>query len=336
MRCATLAHYAASKARTDNGFSEIGRYCGFCLKSFPAVASPELIQRLFAGYSAETTPKSALSIADFRDHLPGGTEVAVTFLPGSDFCDTVACAARLERDDMRPIPHFAARSFGSKAQLEDAIARVVGEANVDSVLCIAGGIREPAGPFTDSMQMLRTGLFEKYGIKRICVAGHPEGCPDIASTALEDSLLWKNAYRQQTGTELLLMTQFVFDVAPIIAWDQTLRELGNQLPVIIGIPGLATLRTLIKHAKACGIGSSLRVLTRQAPNIGRLLSVNEPNKLVADLANYQATDPQCRIAGVHLYPFGGLKKTARWANAIVAGQIERDDTNGFSVSYEFA
>lgn len=296
--------------------------------------SPTHIQRILTGYSAETTPKSAHSITRFQDHLPAGTEVAVTFLPGSDFLDTVHCARRLQRENFRPIPHFAARSFASKLDFEDAILRVVGEANVDTVLCIAGGIPRCDGPFADSMQMLRTGLFEKHGIKRIGVAGHPEGSPDISDSALQDALLWKNAYRQQSGTDLFLLTQFVFDAGPVIAWDQTLRELGNQLPVIIGVPGLATIRTLIKHAKACGVGSSMRVLTRQAPNLSRLLSVSEPNKLIADLAHFQATEPQSRIAGIHLYPLGGLEKTARWANAIAAGQIEPHATNGFSVCHE--
>lgn len=259
--------------------------------------------------------------------------MAVTYLPGSDFSETVACAARLQREGFRPLPHFAARSFASTLQFEDAVKRVVGEAGVTSVLCIAGGANNNAGPFADSMQMLRTGLFEKHGISRIGVAGHPEGSPDITQSALEDAILWKNAYHQQTGTELFLLTQFVFDAQPVIAWDQTLRELGNQLPVHIGIPGLATFRTLLKHAKACGVGASMRVLTRQAPNLKRLLSVSEPNKLVADLARYQATDPQCRIAGTHLYPFGGLAQTARWANAIVNGQIEPNEADGFSISY---
>ena len=292
------------------------------------------IKQLVSGYSAETTPKSAHLVARFQDHLPAGTEVAVTFLPGSSFSDTVSCAARLHREGFKPIPHFAARSFTSKAHLEDAIIRVTGEAGVDTVLCIAGGMPTGDGPFADSMQMLRAGLFEKHGVKRIGVAGHPEGSPDISISALEDALLWKNAYRQQSGTELFLMTQFVFSAEPLIAWDQTLRELGNQLPIIVGVPGLATLRTLIKYAKACGIGPSLRGLTSQASNISRLLFVNEPNQLIADLARYQVAEPQSRFAGIHLYPLGGLEKTAQWANAIVAGQIALSATGGFSVSHE--
>ncbi len=298
--------------------------------------TPEHIQQFLSGYSVETTPRSAQKIVNFRDHLTPGTQVTVTFLPGSDFADTVACAARLQREGFVPIPHFAARSFASKARFEDAIKRIVGEAGVQSVLCIAGGADEPAGPFADSMQLLRTGLFEKHGVNRIGVAGHPEGSPDISASALEDAILWKNAYHQQSGTELFLLTQFLFDAQPVIAWEQTLRELGNQLPVYVGIPGLATLRTLIKHAKACGIGPSLRVLTRQAPNLSRLLSTNEPNKLVADLAHYRRADPQCRIAGTHLYPLGGLEQTALWASAIVNGQFELNDTDGFSISHAMA
>jgi hypothetical protein len=46
-------------------------------------------------FTVETTPGSAAKIPDFREHLRPGTKVAVTFLPGSDFADTIAVCRRL-------------------------------------------------------------------------------------------------------------------------------------------------------------------------------------------------------------------------------------------------
>ena len=63
---------------------------------------------------------------------------------------------------------------------------------------------------------------------------------------------------------------------PVIAWDKRIQAEGNRLPVYIGLPGLATLKALIGHARACGIGPSMRFLTRQARNVTKLLAVSAP------------------------------------------------------------
>src|SRR6185436_6677023 len=97
-------------------------------------------------------------------------------------------------------------------------------------------------------------------------------------------------------------TQFCFEPEPIIKWDRLIQAEGNILPIRIGIPGLATLKTLMAHAKACGIGPSMRFITRQAMNVAKLLTVSAPDKLVTALAAYQASDPRCGIKGVHIFP----------------------------------
>ena len=76
----------------------------------------------------------------------------------------------------------------------------------------------------------------------------------------------------------------------------------------------------------------MRFITRQAMDVARLLTVAAPDKLVADLADYRATDPRCGIAGVHVYPLGGLKKSADWAYAVADGRFEfRPHAQGFHV-----
>jgi len=296
------------------------------------MATPEQIQAFLTNFTAETTPRSAQKIPDFREHLRVETPVYITFLPGTDFTDTVAVARRLRQEGFTPVPHFAARSIKDVKALEDHIKRVVGEANVDWVLCIAGAVDEPIGEFSDSTQLLQTGLFEKHGIRRIAVAGHPEGSPDMSDQSIKDALLWKNQYSKDSATDMYLVTQFVFEVEPIIAWDKHLQKLGNTLPIHVGVPGLATLKSLLMHAKACGVGASMRVLTRQARNVTKLLVVNTPDQLVAKLAEYRANDNKCGITGAHMYPLGGLRRTAQWSYAVVDGDITQKTDGGFKVN----
>jgi len=298
-----------------------------------AVDRRQQIVDLMSGFTLETTPKGAAKVADFRTHVRPGTAVYVTFLQGSRFEDTLATARRLAGEGFDPVPHIAARAIPSRSFLEDALARLAGELGIRQVLCIAGGASTPVGEFSDTMQLLDTGLFERYGISRIGVAGHPEGSPDISPDAMTQALRWKNDYARRTGASLYLVTQFCFEAAPIIAWDKRLRAEGNALPIRVGIPGLATVRTLFNHAQACGVGASMRFIRRQAMNVAKLMSVSAPDRLVTELAAYKAADPGCGITGLHLYPLGGLKKSADWAYAVMDRRFRMTpDDGGFEVT----
>ncbi len=286
-----------------------------------------------SGFTIETTPGSALKIPDYREHLRPGTKVAVTFLPGSDFADTIATSKRLKEEGFQPLPHFAARSIVSAAVMEENLKQLQAEVGIEEVVALGGAVNQPLGEFESSMDLLETGLFDKYAIREIGVAGHPEGSPDISAQGLKDAITWKNAFAERTGAKLYIATQFCFEAAPIIAWDRAIQAEGNRLPIHIGVPGLATIKTLLNHAKACGVGPSMRFLSRQARNVAKLMSVNAPDKLIMDLARYSAEDPNCGIAGVHMYPLGGLKKSAAWSNAVVDGDFEMDPKGkGFKVT----
>ena len=79
------------------------------------------------------------------------------------------------------------------------------------------------------------------------------------------------------------------------------------------------LKTLLAHARNCGVGASMTFLVKQARNVARLMTVSAPDRLVLDLARYRALDPDCGITGVHLYPLGGLRRTAAWGYAVAEG-----------------
>ena len=283
------------------------------------------------GFSLETTPSSAKKIHDFGDHLNRGTWVYVTMLPGSDISDIVETCKKLANQGMEPVPHFAARSIADKRRLQEYLSMVVGEAGVKRVLAIAGTDKVPTGDYKDTMAMLETGLFDKYGIQSIGLAGHPEGSPDITSDQLKEHGLRKYIYSRTTDAHLYLVTQFVFEAKPIIDWVERINSYGNEMPVVVGLPGLATIKSLIKHAYNCGIGPSINVLKKRPRNISRLLALQEPDKLVSDLSAYIYNNPDCRIDGVHIFPFGGLSSSAAWSNAVANSEIECHST-GFKVN----
>jgi methylenetetrahydrofolate reductase (NADH) len=284
--------------------------------SAPTTTSPE-VEALLKNYSIEVMPRTAEKVEDFRDLLPAETRVYIAHIEGTPIEDMVATAKRLNAGGFKVMPHFPARIIKDKATLADWISRYQGEADVKQALLLAGGVAQPHGDFSDSMQLLETGLFDQAGFERLHVAGHPEGNRDIDSdgstTNVDAALKWKNDFQTRTDAEMALATQFAFDAGPIIKWADDLRDAGITLPVHIGIAGPAKLQTLIKFAIACGVGPSLKVLQKRAMDVTKLLLPYEPTDVINALAAHKAANPDFNITHVHFFPLGGIKTNATWA-----------------------
>ena len=297
--------------------------------------SVEAIAKAGANWSIEVTPTGATKIDSFAALLAENTSVNVTFLPGTDPNDTIAVAKRLSDEGMNAIPHIAARSLSDKDQLDGLLKRMTSEANVSEVLVIGGGVDKPVGAFDNTMQVLNTGLIQKYGISRIGVSGHPEGSPDIHDDALAQAIADKNAFAVSEGLSLYIETQFCFDAAAVLSWERAIREAGNALPIRVGIPGPATIKTLFRFAQISGIGPSMRFIAKQARNVAKLMTVQSPHLLLAGLANGMSNAPtgedKCLIQHFHYYPFGGFAKTAAYADAVAKGHITLTKDGGFDV-----
>jgi methylenetetrahydrofolate reductase (NADPH) len=211
------------------------------------------------------------------------------------------------------------------------LSAFVEKAGVKEVLVIGGGVDKPVGQFSDSMQVLSTGLIQRHGIRSIGVAGHPEGSPDISDDEIAEALAAKNALAVAEGLDLYIETQFCFEADIVLDWEKRVRAAGNRLPIRIGIPGPATIKTLFRFAQISGIGPSMRFISKQARNVAKLMTVQSPHLLLDGLAEGMANDSECLIRHFHYYPFGGFAKTAAYAQAIADGKIETLPKGGFDV-----
>lgn len=306
-------------------------------KSINEQNSIECLQRkLIAGFcsnfSIEVTPKSLQKYSDLSPIIRKGTIVYITCIPGTDFEETIQAAERLRNDGYEPVPHIAVRGFLDASCVELALARLKDRANVKQIMLIAGGLSKPEGNLKDTMQYLETGQIDRWGIKHVGIAGHPEGSPDIKPEDIRHALQWKNEFARRSDASFHIVTQFCFEAEPIIAWDKTIQGEGNRLPIHIGIPGPASIRTLLNYAKTCGIGASSRFLVKQASSVSKLLTRSAPDRLVRDLANYRANDPKCGISQMHMFPLGGIEASASWAYAVAEGRFDVNAAGGFSIN----
>ena len=302
-------------------------------KSFqPTINDYSKILKLLKGFSLETTPFVANKIENFSHFVRPSTTIFITFLPGSDYKDTINTAIKIRKEGLNPAPHFAARSILSKEMLEDYVSRVTGEADVTKILIIGGAGKDQIGPFPDSISLLETGIFDKYGISEIGIAGHPEGTPDISDEEIKKALDLKNKFYESSDANFFIVSQFCFDSETILNWSIKINSEGNKIPIIIGLPGVAKLSTLIKYSLSCGIGNSMNFLKKQGSNVLNLVKTQEPDKLVRKLASADEILQKNGIEGIHIYPLGGIHKSSEWAHGIVDEKFNLT-LNGFKVNY---
>jgi methylenetetrahydrofolate reductase (NADPH) len=286
------------------------------------------------GASIEATPSQILDKTDMTGLFPVNTRVYITDLGSDDDARMIQAARRLYDHGYVAVPHLAARRFPGWEAFERRVTALSQDAGVTEALVIAGSPDRQAGPISSSIELLESGLFDRLGFRRLGVAGHPEGSPDIPTAALDTAIRQKNGFARNTDAELYIVTQFGFDAASFIAWAARITAAGNGLPIHVGVAGPARIMTLLKYAAACGVGESLSFLKKRAGAVTALATGHSPEAIVEPLEAHWAGDPSGPIRQMHVFPFGGLKKTSDWLyerGSWVSGVAADADTQPISL-----
>jgi methylenetetrahydrofolate reductase (NADH) len=301
-------------------------------ETISADALKEQIVDFLSGYSIEVTPHDAKHSAEFPAVFPAGTWVYVAHPPGMPIDTVVEFAGQLKGQGFAPVPHIVARKLESRDQLERALAALQ-ENGIDNALVIAGDIVVDGHAFDSSLEVLQTGLFSQYGFRNVGVAGHPEGSKAIGAERVEQALKGKAEFAEQADFAIRFVTQFGFDPTAFVEWEQATSAAGIDLPIHAGMAGPASLRQLAKFAMMCGVGASARMLMTRTGATANLLRTQAPDELITYFARHRAAHPDSRLVKGHFFAFGGVLKTARWANAVVQGQFDLNKrATGFDVS----
>ncbi len=264
------------------------------------------------GASIEISPKQAVENEDLPGLFPSGTRVYITDV-GTDTAETLTQGAKRVKDlGYTPVPHFASRRLTTKEALEDRIKMMVSEAGVTDVLVIGGGLEKEAGEFASTMEVLETGFFDKHGITHMGVAGHPEGSPDFNDDVAIEALKLKQAYSERTDIDMRIVTQFGFASDNFVKWAEGLSGHDINLPVHLGVAGPAKLTTLVKFAAMCGVGNSISFVKKRAASVMTMVAGFDPNEIVDPIEKAALSNPDSAIQQIHVFPFGGVKKSAEW------------------------
>jgi len=289
------------------------------------------IRSFAAGYSIEASPYDSDKLGELVDVLKPGTSVYVAHLPGMPLDEVIDFAGRVRSLGFKPVPHIVSRKLTSREQLAEGLARLQ-QLDIDQALVIGGDQPVDDNVFDSSLEVLRTGLFEKYGFRNVGVAGHPEGSKSIGDAIAEQALIDKSQFAKTAAFKVYIATQFGFDPVAVTEWEARTSAQGVDLPIHIGVAGPASLRQLVRFAMKCGVGASARMLMTRTGATANLLRTQAPDDLITHFARHRNEESSSRLAKLHFFAFGGIVKTARWANAVVDGKFELNSKEtGFSV-----
>lgn len=251
-------------------------------------------------------------------HVPRDVTVTVTASPAKGMTPTLEVAEQLHEHGYAVTPHLSARSIGSERELKETVERLTA-IEVRDVFVIGGDVVEPAGPFPDALSLLEAMAEIGHAFEEIGIAGYPQTHPVIRDDLLIQAMWDKRRHATY------IVSQVCFRAAPILAWLERIRGRGVELPVYVGLPGVADRRKLLRIVKRIGFGESTRFLRRHKDWLWRLgmPGAYEPTRLLSGLA--EAMAPQhLAVVGFHFFTFNELEMTERWRQESLA-RVRTDD-----------
>lgn len=286
------------------------------------------IKSLIKDYSIETTPQIYEKLGSLSEYISHNNDVYITYLPDEDPSRVINTAKKIIQEGLNAIPHLPARTIKNYNMLEKYIGSLSENAGCKKILVI-GGSDKQVGNINSSLEILQSDLLSKFHFKYVGLAGHPEGHPDISENDLDKIVIEKNQFAKNADYKMYFATQFFFESKVLESWEKNINSLGNRLEIHAGIPGPANLKILFSYAKSCGIGNSIKFLSKQALNISKIATTRTPDRLIADLSEYKFNTSASKLTKLHIYPFGGIKKTSKWMNAILENPLKIESDNSF-------
>lgn len=238
--------------------------------------------------------------------IPPGSDVAITCSPDKGVPATLELTRRLSDRGFTLIPHIAARMVVDEAHLRDILGQL-DDLGVQRIFVVGGDAEVPSGKFDSSLQILEFMSEIDHNIETVGIGGYPEGHPLIDNETLLTFLKEKQRFA------VYMVTQMCFDPQVIISWLRRIRSEGVDLPVHLGVPGVAERAKLLQIALKIGVGQSARFLKSNLRLVGRMMKPGgySPDELLLELAPCFDSAP-FNIVGVHFYTFNQIDSTEKW------------------------
>jgi methylenetetrahydrofolate reductase (NADPH) len=291
-------------------------------------AATAVIAQLAHKCSIEINVHDLKDLEASRAVLPRGKKLYVSHLPTQTWQETKAACGAVVRAGFDPVPHLPVRRIAGVQALDGLLATLAENAGVREVLLIAGDCSQPAGPYSSVADVLRTGVLNKHGFRRVSLAAHPEGHPTVPIEEIRRAEREKAMIARELDLEATFVTQFFFESVPFLNWIRELRAAGITSRVMAGLAGPARIAALVKYAVRCGIGTSIRALAARRGSTLNLIADHGPQEIMRTLARELGAGT-ADFSGIHFFCFGGYLRTSKWLYQIERGQFSLTDDGGF-------
>lgn len=291
-------------------------------------ANVEQISTLMRSCTFEATRPSEKDVAALRDTLSPGSTVYLTMLPNQEPAESVAAAAAIRQAGLTPVPHIAVRHVATTSELDALLSAFSKQAGVTRVLLIGGDTANPKGSVANVLSVIESGVLQANRISDVGVGGFPDGHPAMSDEELEANLVTKLAAIQSGGLNGHVVTQFSFDSVPIVNWIHWLRRRGITVPVHIGLAGPTSLMAWLNFARKCGVKASAEALANRSGLVKRAFKSVAPDPIIRQIAA-AAQDGALGDICPHLFAFGGIGATAKWAQPAIQGKIRLNADGGY-------
>jgi methylenetetrahydrofolate reductase (NADPH) len=277
---------------------------------------------LLADCSLEVAGKDIDGLAHARAVLPPGTRFFLAFVDSEDLHSRMRTTQVVMQSGFVPVPVISARRLQSEGMLRQYLAELRAVGASERVVVVGGDPPQPRGPYADAASVIASGALEQHGVREVSVTGHPGGHPAVSDAALWQAIAAKIAALAQRGLGAGVITQFGFDPARALAWLADLRARGLDLPVRVGVPGPATVRTLLSAAARCDVRINAPVARRYGFSLDHGTGTAAPDRFIRALAaGYDS-----RLHGevtLHFSTFSGVAGTAEWISEFRRGLRSR-------------
>jgi len=259
-------------------------------------------------YEVLPTNDAAERVAAF---VPRQVTVTVTASPKRGMPATVLLAVQLAKMGYRAVPHLSARLIRDVHELGQ-ILDALKDGGIDNVFVVAGDAPKPAGQFPDALSLLHA-LPANHHLTEIGVTGYPESHPFIHDDVTIQAM-WD---KRRLAT--YMVSNMSFDAGTVTAWVERVRRRGVELPIYIGMAGVADPVRLLRVSTKIGVADAARFLRGHPSWVARMFRPGgyEPgrflNALVTDLSQ-----PERRVAGLHVFTFNEIEPTERWRREMLA------------------
>jgi len=245
-------------------------------------------------------------------HVPREVTITITASPRRGIESTIGLAERLAANGYQVVPHLSARLIRDQAHLREILARVTALGRGE-VFVVAGDAKEPAGDFPDSVSVLTAISAEPHGLREIGVTGYPE-----RHSFIEDDLTIQ-AMWDKRRIATYIVSNLCFDPRLVKKWVARVRRRGVELPVHVGLAGVADPAKLLRVSTRIGLADSARFLRGHSNWFMRMLQPGgyDPERFATGLLPDLAA-PERKVAGLHFFTFNEIEATEHWRQETMA------------------